>query len=407
MNEDFLKPVAPAAYTLRILGGALSGAEFELPAGRTLLVVGSETLLAPGADDAMPDMPEDALYLPSDTNGPNIELRLAEPDSVLAEPLSITIHAADGSRDEAAQLNRVLTAGTLRFAVRRIDEPWSEEVLGLAMTSPPAGTPLVSAPSRARRAALAALGFVAVAAIVAGACRFVWLANHPTVDQETASLAAMMTGTGQPCLIRESEGRMYVVAASEEDANWARQALVRTGKIAGVTVVSKEEESARLGRLLDERGTAWFVLRLEDPAHPVLLVSQDRSNTDAPSLLQLRGWLKHQLPYASSVSVETHSDAEVADVAREGLKRLAIPFDEIRHEGSVTFVTRGDLDDAALSRLRAFSGQFYRQWGSRYVHFSVELKEDWLKGKSYQYGSEGYVKLAPRQWYFPEPISPR
>ncbi|WP_306461289.1 PrgH/EprH family type III secretion apparatus protein, partial [Pseudomonas fluorescens] len=47
---------------------------------------------------------------------------------------------------------------------------------------------------------------------------------------------------------------------------------------------------------------------------------------------------------------------------------------------------------------------FNQQWGERYVHFAIELKDDWLKGKSFQYGPQGYVKMTPSSWYFPKPL---
>ncbi|MDI8799794.1 hypothetical protein MJM59_28450, partial [Salmonella enterica subsp. enterica serovar Montevideo] len=47
---------------------------------------------------------------------------------------------------------------------------------------------------------------------------------------------------------------------------------------------------------------------------------------------------------------------------------------------------RGDRhDDVEILRARQFVDSYYRTWGGRYVQFAIELKDDWLKGRSFQY----------------------
>ena len=87
-----------------------------------------------------------------------------------------------------------------------------------------------------------------------------------------------------------------------------------------------------------------------------------------------------------------------------GLARQALPFRRHNHPDSVTFVIEGSLDDGELQRARQFVDGYYRQWGSRYVQFATELKDDWLKGKSFKYGNQGYVKMETGHWYFPKPL---
>lgn len=64
----------------------------------------------------------------------------------------------------------------------------------------------------------------------------------------------------------------------------------------------------------------------------------------------------------------------------------------------------GALDDVEILRARQFVDSYYRTWGGRYVQFAIELKDDWLKGRSFQYGAEGYIKMSLCHWYFPSPL---
>lgn len=47
---------------------------------------------------------------------------------------------------------------------------------------------------------------------------------------------------------------------------------------------------------------------------------------------------------------------------------------------------------------------FSHKWGTRRVDFKIALRTDWLKGKSYREGGDGYVLLDHASWYFPQPL---
>lgn len=50
------------------------------------------------------------------------------------------------------------------------------------------------------------------------------------------------------------------------------------------------------------------------------------------------------------------------------------------------------MDDGEILRTRQFINEYTQKWGSNYVQFAIELKDDWLKGRSFLYGSDGYIK---------------
>jgi len=88
--------------------------------------------------------------------------------------------------------------------------------------------------------------------------------------------------------------------------------------------------------------------------------------------------------------------------AKAGLERLGVAYERSGSSDSVNYAIQGNLTDIDLTRLHAFTSGFYRDFGMRYVIFSVVLKDDVLKGKSFKYGDSGYVKMAPQHWFFPQ-----
>jgi len=123
-----------------------------------------------------------------------------------------------------------------------------------------------------------------------------------------------------------------------------------------------------------------------------------------PLQRELETLLKNATPYAKAFVVRSADDRDLTRRAEQGLARLAVPYERQDKDASVTFTVQGSLQDTELSAVRDFVNEFYQLWGDRYVHFAVELKDDWLKGKSFQYGPKGYIKMTPSSWYFPKPL---
>jgi hypothetical protein len=94
------------------------------------------------------------------------------------------------------------------------------------------------------------------------------------------------------------------------------------------------------------------------------------------------------------------SDTVVAQQAAAGLDLLGVRYRKTAHETSATLSISGALADGELQKIRTFVEAFYRQWGRNYIHFSVEMADDWRKGKSFEYGGNGYVKATPSHWDF-------
>ncbi|MBD1552400.1 PrgH/EprH family type III secretion apparatus protein [Pseudomonas typographi] len=378
------------ACVLRVLNGPLQGGEFLLSQPATLFVVGPAETFCQA--DAPASVPAEAIYIPLERGGCNFEvlLRANSRDGCLLRVLG-----EQGGQERALAFQVAEQVGALRIALRPEGEPWAEGVLD----APASHAPLPAGRRVAKPLAWLPVSGALLLAVALGIGAWA-LRSNPVADVEQ-----LVAGAPTPLeVVRGPRGQVYVFAEQEREARWARQVLTRQGQ--GATpVLSLQDERSRLQALLADRypNLAYHRIDLSDVRKPELWLSQQR-NLLTPQFQQaLHSLLRDAAPYAADVNLRQYDDTALVAAAERGLARLAVPYERDDKTESVTFRVQGNLADTELIAVRDYVNEFYRAWGDRYVHFAVELKDDWLKDKSFQYGPQGYIKLTPSSWYFPKP----
>jgi len=375
-----------AVAVLRVLSGPLQGAEYALHRGRTLLITADDAAISGGS---VPDVPEHSLLLPA-VDGINIELTIHADNDGNSD--RITLRELDGiSSERLCAYQEVQYVGGLVFALRRPDEAWLAGVIARGDTR--------ERPSTARSYRWAwSVGAVLCLILLAA----VGVKYFMEDDEQVIEIVQIVAGGRSPYRVIEgSDGRLHVFAQTERDASWARQSLVRHGRAGDARVAIQRDEERRLGNLLAEHfpRIRHHRVRLDDPRKPVLMISLERTELSEQAARDIKASLMRWMPYAGSVAIDSWSDRVIDRRARQGLERIGIPY-ERTEDGSVTYLMRGNLGDGQLAALREFMAGFQRRYGNTYVHFSVELGEDRLKGKSYGYGLHQFVKQGPGHWQF-------
>ena len=385
----------PAAHcVLRIFNGPLQGCEFALAQRRTLFVVGGESEFC--SQDRPLSVPEDAIYIPLESGGCNFEVLL---DDNGRTGCRVRLLRAEGAEERLITFQELENLDGLQIALRLADVAWLETLLLPPASGPVASEP-IKVPGTVSQRVAAGIGATAllVALILVG-----WQFSRPG---PVSNVEALIMGAHTSMTVLYGRDReVYVFADSEREASWGRQVLVRNGYVA-TQVLTRYDEQARLEKLLLDLmpGLAYHRLDLSNPALPRLLLSVQRNTLTVEARSRLQQALYIAAPYATEVQLLNRDDKSIAGLAEENLKRLALPFTRQEHADSVTFTVEGSLEDGELQALNALVSDFNQQWGDRYVHFAIELKDDWLKGKSFQYGPQGYIKMTPSSWYFPKPI---
>jgi type III secretion system PrgH/EprH family protein len=381
----------PPSAVLRILNGPLQGAEFPLEHARTLFLVGPQ---AAWSDTAHSTVLEEAIYVPLEQGGCNFEVLLNDNQH---DACTLRIASEQDSVEREARFQTRIQVGALALAIKPGDEAWADEVLSVQAPAIEEPTSQVGSPRVPRF--LPAVGLVLAAVVAVGA----WVALRENPVASIEHLLAGASGTLQ--VVPGRQGSMYIFAHSERDASWARQVLTRSGKPES-TVIALHDERDRLQRVLAERfpSVAWHRFDFSDVANPRLWVSRQRNVFDTAVQQGLEQALLSEMPYARQVRIAFADDRLAARRAEEGLARLGIDYRRLDKRDSITLSVQGALQDNELLAVRDYVNEYYRLWGDRYVHFAVELEDDWLKGLSFQYGPSGYVKTTPSSWYFPKPL---
>lgn len=382
---------APAQQpcVLRILNGPLQGCEFPLGETTTLFVVGPVDLLGQGTLTA--SVPADAIFVPLEEGGCNFEVLAAEmtPDGLPLRLLDESLETRHCPFQARVQI------GGLQIALRHEDQCWTPEVLG----QPPC------APSDANRVQWwrsPLTGWIAGGTAMAVLVAAVSLWSMPVPVPETDVRVLIAGASAEAQVLSGRDHAIYVFVDSERDAGWSRQVLMRHNARSGKVLVT-DQERRRLEQLLVDFDPqlAWHTLDLKEPSVPRLLLSAQRNLLTPQKQAKLLDALLAAAPYARDITVQMQDDNLLADLAQEGLQRLSLGFNRSEHADSVTFAVTGNLQDSELAAARRYIDSFYRQWGDRYVSFTVELKDDSLKDKSFQTGPQGYIKMTSSSWHFP------
>lgn len=379
---------------IRLLNGPLLGCEFVLSPGRTLFIVGDSSSLM--MNDYLPNLPRDTLFIPLEQGGSNFEVVFedTEPQNAVLRKLS-----ADGSDEDARSpiFNQVLHIGKLAFALRLENQFWSSEVLDYPN--------VIFSPKKTKKNSgyiSTILALMIVTSLLVGGF---WLWTTP--QQQANELGVLLGNEDQRFHVLFGRNKIfYIIANNERDVSWAQQVIARGESKEPVKVISSARENERVTRWLADNypAIAYYRLQMDDPLQPELWVSRQRSIMSNDILEMLRKRLMTLLPYAEHVNIVSMDDSAAVHQAEVELKRNALPYSRSDQNEGISFVIQGALNDGELLRAQKLVDDYYRQWGERYVHFSIELKDDWLKSYSFQYGDQGYVKISPENWYFPKPL---
>lgn len=377
----------------------LRGCEFTLASGKTLFIVSDDSTIRQQHQGTI--LPDSTIYIPAKDNDSNFEILVpaqADQQVILREL------GEEKTPERAIISNEIITIGGQRIAWRPEAVPFSDEVL--ADNTEETMPSFVTQSEEVKRPRSVWLKRAMVVGIV-GCISFAGYTYLTETQRQISSVSTFLeSGIGNYHIVYGKDKKIYVLAITDMAAQWALQTIVRTPQSYQMQVLTLKAEEQRISKWI---GSNWPQVKfhrviLDEPQRPVVQISAERTRLNESEKSRLISAMLKDIPYSSSIAIENLSDKKVKMLAVEGLKKMALLFTEIDNGSSTTFVIRGAIEDGELDRLKSFITQYYQTWGGEYIQFALELKNDWLKGKSYKYGEQGYVKLAPGHWYFPRNI---
>ncbi|STQ90183.1 PrgH/EprH family type III secretion apparatus protein [Iodobacter fluviatilis] len=398
------------SFTFKALSGPLNGVEFSLSREAYCICVGAE-----GEGDAKLAaslaLTERTLFVLA--SAPQINFTLHLDEDLAEDAFSVTVYYSAQHEKIRLKHNEIQAVGGLQFAIKRSDEPWCDEVLQgrgpqlLVAAAQP--SKLACSPTTGRTAWVRRLGgfgwglVVLLILLLLGGGALAW--NAKLSSPKVENIYNILHGSSNAYTVSFGRDQIYTVfAQTERDALWARQALMRSSLHTAWRVTTASDERRRLSPLLEREGIVFFTLRFQAPLQPTILLSSTRMSNDSSTQTRVRSLLMQVMPYAEQVSMEWHSDLVVAEAAQDSLKRIGLEYHLQQGEKEVGLFSSVYAGDVRLAEFKRVTEAFYATWGDRYIHFNAELRDDWLKDKSFKYGQEGYVRMSPSHWLIGEPV---
>ncbi|QIR27169.1 MULTISPECIES: PrgH/EprH family type III secretion apparatus protein [Kluyvera] len=386
---------------IRLINGSLRGCEFTLTAGRTVFIVCH-------ADDIKQQhqgtlTPDNTIYIPCSVPSPNFEIFVPEDKDKL---LVLHVFDVDGATEQEISANKLIAIGEQKICWRDEKDAFSDDLLtdyvhqqshDDAEQNDDVRTTTGKSPWWKLAAAFVIIGCVSAAG-------YSYL--NETQRQITSVAEFLDNKVGDYHIIYGKDSIIYILSESESAAQWAIQSMIRTPSPYRTKILTTDNEAQRIGTWIESNWPQVKLhrVRLDYPEHPVIEVSAERTKLSPAEMKRFTDSIAKNINYATDISVKSISDQSIRRLAIDGLEKLSLSFTEVKNSNSVTLVIRGALDDGELERLKTFITHYSQIWKGEYVQFAMELKDDWLKGKSYKYGDRGYVKLSPGHWYFPRNI---
>jgi type III secretion system PrgH/EprH family protein len=394
-----------SGFVFRVLSGSMNGIEFSLDSHTYFICTGDVTenqdTLAQSLGNA-----ERTLYLPTTTASHNFIVNLT---NVVDEEFAVSVNHPDHQENLTLKFNTVCQIGGVCFTLKHEGQAWSKEVLSgvipAATHTDAMGTATRSTtkkPARNRGSWAIAAGL----AIVLGVGGTVaWSKyNVAPVSDSTAHLLQQLDNRnvdGVDCLVEQGRDNIYYVLTPDmQHANWARRLVSRAGSTDFWKVQTRQEEEARLARVLERNHISFFTIRFTDLHTPTVIISSTRNTTDPAALDKFKKTLLEAMPYAKKVNIELKSDADVLRMAEEGLAALGFDYQMTQSDSGVTLSSPISAEDSRVVEFNRYVSGFYKAWGRHYVHFVAEFRDDSLKDKSFKYGQDGYVKAGKSHWVF-------
>lgn len=393
MNNETDIQVDSSTVVVRLLNSVLRGCEFRLNEPTLFVFSADENVVLQQHSSILPD---NVIYIPM--AGENTNFELIPPadnrDSLLVRELS-----EPEVVEKTVPLQQVVEIGNLIFAVRHQHMCWDKAILDYQVAeNKPRPNPL----RKTRNLWPALLSTLLIVSAAGGG----WYYLNQQQRQINEISALIGKGAGDYVISVGRDNVNYVIVADKEAMNWTRQAFIKSPPSGKVKVINSSDEAERIASWLVQHRPAVKFHRVDfsQPRRPVLWLSQERSRLTPQEESALRAVLLEQLPWAKNIAFSGIGDHQIAADAENGLARIAQYFNKSSEKDSVTYLIRGEFNDAELEALRKFVTDFYQRWGNSYVNFAIELQDDPLKDKSFKYGDQGYIKLKPGHWFFAQPI---
>lgn len=383
---------------VKLLNGTLGGCEFTLQSGRTVFLYSDKKAVEAQYQGTL--LPDNTVVIPSLEGENNVTFEVDVP-SDFSENLILRAH----NTERIILPGNIVTVGSQKLAWQEYGDDFSNLICE-DISKDHSNEDVITNKKIAKKLSFYWIKYVILAVVLLLAIFIVFFFATESSRKVDSVYDVLLDNHSDYQVLYGRDKILYVLSKANKSAQWASQIIVRTSYKEKTIVSTYKTEEVRIGQWIESNipSLKFHRVKLDDPQNPLIEISVERNTLNAKVRSDISEMILSIIPYAQTVSLYDISDSYSKKYAIDGLNKIAVPFTEVKSQDYITLVVRGALEDGELYNLKRFISSYNEIWRSGYVQFALELNDDWLKGKSYKYGDNGYVKLSSKHWYFPKNI---
>lgn len=219
-------------------------------------------------------------------------------------------------------------------------------------------------------------------------------------DKTVSELSEILYGATEPIYIYHDNNysKSVILVTKNNIADWVKQRLVNVNynKKTSVYLVNNfENEINKKFRMLDIP-----ILKVDLNTYELITVRLLSTNNNIKNTEVVKNFISKEVPYIKNVKILFYDGNSLMKKAIKGIQKSGVKYYSITYPENNNIIIKADLNDEQLYEISSFIDSFKKIWGDNYIEFSVLLATDYLSGKSFMTGKDGYILLNNNHWYF-------
>ncbi|WP_322740651.1 PrgH/EprH family type III secretion apparatus protein, partial [Providencia heimbachae] len=130
---------------------------------------------------------------------------------------------------------------------------------------------------------------------------------------------------------------------------------------------------------------------LSNPCQPV--IKKLSSDSEVKSNNAIDNLFSSYFSCYKKIEIHQINSDELLKKSELGLTESDVKWHKIVKDKKIIYVIKDSLNDKQTISLINFTNSFYKEWGKKYIQFSISLENNVLAGKSFITNASGYVLL--------------
>lgn len=376
---------------MKIASGPMAGQELMINVDKNHIVIGKDI-------NYKTDIAENGFttyYIPSEET--DCEFSIISEEDNIAEKIAIRIHNKNKDTVFSIILQELLLVDIFPVVIKLLDTPWE---LADSKNSAPKIFNNEKIKKKKTHPIIKA-SFIILSIFIVFFSFMVTFQNdnNHTQSKKITEIENILKGTQFPIIVSEEiQGKNLILVRTQRDLDWSMQRLVNTNYGERFIIKKINQFEEELEDKLIESIPNILKIDLSNPCQPV--IKKLSSDSEVKSNNAIDNLFSSYFSCYKKIEIHQINSDELLKKSELGLTESDVKWHKIVKDKKIIYVIKDSLNDKQTISLINFTNSFYKEWGKKYIQFSISLENNVLAGKSFITNASGYVLLGNNHWLF-------